>query len=52
MAKSFCNGCVHWKWCDAGWDGEPYKRFRYCEKFNTEDLPSRKVQCNGKYWEE
>lgn len=52
MAKSFCNGCRHWQWCDAGWDGEPNKRFRFCDRYSRHDLWWRKKICNGEYWEE
>lgn len=48
MAKSFCTGCKYWEWYDASRE-EGNERFRYCAKYDTEDLESRKIQCGGKY---
>ena len=50
MAKSLCTGCKHWEWLSSQ-DNFGGVAFHYCNKFNTEDLRSRKTQCNGKYWE-
>ena len=50
MAKSFCNGCIHWQW--YAWEYFRETGFHYCDKFETENLQSRKEKCNGKYWEE
>lgn len=45
MAKSFCSGCLLWKWADPTFGSN----FRYCEKLNTDSLLERKEFCGGKY---
>lgn len=48
MAKSFCNGCKHWEFCQPGY-GDP--GFHYCAKLRTDSLLKRKDLCNGKHKE-
>ena len=42
---SFCNGCIHWKFCQPGY-GE--RGFHWCDKLKTWELEARKELCNGK----
>ena len=49
MAKSFCSGCKHWKFCQPGY-GE--RGFHWCDRLKTWKREARKELCNGKYWEE
>ena len=50
MAKSFCNGCIHWQKIEGCMEMHEY--FYACMKFiEANNLKERKELCNGKYKE-